>query len=90
MERICLFVFVCILQVCILEKVEGLLASMLKEQDGCSGSPYITFDVSVDRGEPVLLLFSLTGSNGSFSETREMNTKRGIFHIGYPIQGRYI
>ncbi|KAM6934543.1 polycystin-1-like protein 2 [Xenentodon cancila] len=74
------------LQVCILEKIAGLHASVLKGSDDCSDSPYMTLDVSLDRGEPVLLTFSLSGSNGSFSETREMNTKRGMFQIGYPVQ----
>ncbi|XP_035813867.2 polycystic kidney disease protein 1-like 2 [Amphiprion ocellaris] len=75
------------LQVCILEKVARLHASILTERDDCSDSPDITLGVSLERGTPVLLLFSLTGDNSSFSETREMNTRKGIFLIEHPIQG---
>uniref|UniRef100_A0AAQ6AF67 Polycystic kidney disease 1 like 2a n=1 Tax=Amphiprion ocellaris TaxID=80972 RepID=A0AAQ6AF67_AMPOC len=74
------------LQVCILEKVARLHASILTERDDCSDSPDITLGVSLERGTPVLLLFSLTGDNSSFSETREMNTRKGIFLIEHPIQ----
>lgn len=75
-------------QVCVLEELAGLRASLLKETDDCSGSAGITLEVSLDRGEPVLLLISLTGENGTFSETREMSTRRDIFQISHPIQGR--
>ncbi|XP_044072039.1 polycystic kidney disease protein 1-like 2 [Siniperca chuatsi] len=75
------------LQMCVLEKVAGLQASVLTERDDCLESPDITIGVSLERGAPVLLLFSLTGDNSSFSETREMNTRKEIFHIGHPIQG---
>ncbi|XP_076603671.1 polycystin-1-like protein 2 [Chaetodon auriga] len=74
------------LHVCVLERVAGLQASVLTQKD-CLHSPDITVGVSLERGTPVLLLFSLTGSNNSFSETREMNTTRGIFHIGRQIPG---
>lgn len=60
---------------------------MLKRRENCSGSRCIALGVSLERGEPVLLHFSLTGAKNSFSETREMNTKRKIFHIRHPLQG---
>lgn len=72
---------------CVLEKVAGLQASVLTERDDCLDSADITVGVSLERGAPVLLLFSLAGDNSSFSETREMNSKKEIFHIGHPIQG---
>ncbi|XP_007572505.1 polycystic kidney disease protein 1-like 2 [Poecilia formosa] len=75
------------LQVCVWEELAGLQASLLRETDDCSGSACITLEVSLDRGEPVLLLISLTGENGTFSETREMSTTRDIFQISHPIQG---
>ncbi|XP_038575816.1 polycystic kidney disease protein 1-like 2 [Micropterus salmoides] len=74
------------LQMCVLEKVAGLQASVLTERDDCLDSADITVGVSLERGAPVLLLFSLAGDNSSFSETREMNSKKEIFHIGHPIQ----
>uniref|UniRef100_A0A8D3E2G5 Polycystic kidney disease protein 1-like 2 n=1 Tax=Scophthalmus maximus TaxID=52904 RepID=A0A8D3E2G5_SCOMX len=76
------------LQVCVLENVVGLWASVLMERDECGRSPHITVDVSLEKGAPVLLLFSLTGGdNDSFYESREMNARKGIFHIGHPIHG---
>ncbi|AWP12851.1 putative polycystic kidney disease protein 1-like 2 [Scophthalmus maximus] len=76
------------LQVCVLENVVGLWASVLMERDECGRSPHITVGVSLEKGAPVLLLFSLTGGdNDSFYESREMNARKGIFHIGHPIHG---
>ncbi|XP_067459444.1 polycystin-1-like protein 2 [Thunnus thynnus] len=75
------------LQVCVLEDVTGLQASVLAVRGDCLDSPDITIGVSLERGTPVLLLFSLTGDSSSFSETREMNTRKEIFHIERPIQG---
>uniref|UniRef100_A0A8C9YDZ1 Polycystic kidney disease 1 like 2a n=1 Tax=Sander lucioperca TaxID=283035 RepID=A0A8C9YDZ1_SANLU len=75
------------LQMCVLEKVAGLQASVLTERDDCLDSPDITLGVSLERGAPVLLLFSLTGDNSSYSETRGMNTSKDIFHIGHQVQG---
>ncbi|XP_035860041.1 polycystic kidney disease protein 1-like 2 [Sander lucioperca] len=74
------------LQMCVLEKVAGLQASVLTERDDCLDSPDITLGVSLERGAPVLLLFSLTGDNSSYSETRGMNTSKDIFHIGHQVQ----
>ena len=81
-------VFLCfvplhVLQMCVLEKVAGLQASVLTERN----DRLITVGVSLNRGAPVLLLFSLTGDNISFSETRELNTREGIFHVGHQIPG---
>ena len=76
-----------ILQMCLLEKVAGLQAAVLTERDDCPDSEDITVGVTLERGAPVLLLFSLTGDNRSYSETREMNASKNIFHIGHPIKG---
>uniref|UniRef100_UPI0037E779AE polycystin-1-like protein 2 n=1 Tax=Semicossyphus pulcher TaxID=241346 RepID=UPI0037E779AE len=51
------------LQMCVLEKVAGLQASVLTEQPDCQDSASITIDVSLERGTPVLLLFSLKGDH---------------------------
>ncbi|KAM9346888.1 polycystin-1-like protein 2 [Symphorus nematophorus] len=75
------------LQMCVLEKVAGLQASVLTERNDCLDSPDITVGVSLEQGAPVLLLLSLTGDNITFSETREMITRKDIFHIGHRIQG---
>lgn len=72
-------------QVCSLEKVSGLRASVLTERMG-SGT---AVSVSVDAGFPALLLFTAPGKNGSFSESREMNTRMCIFHLGHQLQGKF-
>ncbi|KAK2839552.1 hypothetical protein Q5P01_013292 [Channa striata] len=71
------------LQVCVLEKVTGLQASILTEGNDSE----ITVGVSLEGGAPVQLLFYLTGENGSFYEARQMNTRKEIFHIGPQIDG---
>uniref|UniRef100_A0A3P8P2Q7 Polycystic kidney disease 1 like 2a n=1 Tax=Astatotilapia calliptera TaxID=8154 RepID=A0A3P8P2Q7_ASTCA len=76
------------LQVCVLEKIVGLQASVLTAGDECLDSPFIIFDVSLVRGEPVMLLFSLSGNNGLFTETRQMNTRKEMFETENPIQGK--
>nr|XP_033472921.1 polycystic kidney disease protein 1-like 2 [Epinephelus lanceolatus] len=74
------------LQMCELEKVARLEATVLTERDDCPDYPDITVSVSLEQGAPVLLLFSLSGDNSSYTETREMNTSKEIFQIGHPIQ----
>lgn len=69
---------------CVLEKVAGLRASVLTERKD-SG---ITVAVSVERGAPVLLLFTVMKQKSSFSETRGMNTRMGIFHLGHRKEGK--
>lgn len=78
-----------ILQVCVLEEVAGLQASLEAEGSECPLSPHLSIGVSLRQGAPVLLLFFLTGDSSSFSETREMtqNGKKEIYHIRNPIQG---
>ncbi|XP_047457946.1 polycystic kidney disease protein 1-like 2 [Mugil cephalus] len=75
------------LQVCILEKIVGLQATMLTERNDCSEPADVALGVSLEQGAPVVLFFFLTGENSSYSETKEMNTRKDIFHIGHPIQG---
>ncbi|XP_068592767.1 polycystin-1-like protein 2 [Cebidichthys violaceus] len=75
------------LQMCVLEEVAGLQASVTTEGEEFLCSPDVSVGVSLERGAPVLLLFSLTGDNGSHSEVREMKTSEDIFCIAHPIQG---
>ncbi|KAF7660845.1 hypothetical protein LDENG_00274440 [Lucifuga dentata] len=76
------------LQVCVLEEVAGLQASVVAEDD-CGHSPVLNVSVSLQRGAPVQLLFFLTGDNSSISESREMlqNKRKEIHHIRNPIKG---
>lgn len=67
-----------------MEKVSGLRAWVLAERMD-SGT---AVSVSVDGGFPALLLFTATGKNGSFCESREMNTRMGIFHLGHQLRGK--
>ncbi len=72
---------------CVLEKVAGLQASVLTERDDCLGSQDIAVGVSLKQGVPVRLIFSVTGDNSSFSETREMKKRMEVFYFGSWIQG---
>ncbi|KAM8855042.1 polycystin-1-like protein 2 [Spinachia spinachia] len=69
------------LQMCVLEKVGGLQASLLTRGVDHGYSPGATVGVSLKRGAPVLLLFSLTGDNSSYSGVREMDKSKAIFHF---------
>uniref|UniRef100_A0A6Q2YTG2 Polycystic kidney disease 1 like 2a n=1 Tax=Esox lucius TaxID=8010 RepID=A0A6Q2YTG2_ESOLU len=72
------------LQVCLLEPVEGLLASLMAE---CSKAD-LYISVSLERGAPVQLLFQVSGTNDSLSETRDMQTtSMQVHHISTTIQG---
>ncbi|CAG5865975.1 unnamed protein product [Menidia menidia] len=71
------------LQVCIVEEISGLRAAVVRES--CV-RPHGALGVSLTRGAPVQLFFSLTGDHGSFSETKRMNSKRRVFHIRHPIR----
>lgn len=75
---------------CVLDKVAGLQASVLRDEDVSLRSPGLTVGVSLERGTPVLLLFNVIRHNNSFTQTREMNTTSGIFHIGHQFQGKVI
>nr|XP_040057277.1 polycystic kidney disease protein 1-like 2 isoform X1 [Gasterosteus aculeatus aculeatus] len=75
------------LQMCVLEKVGGLRASVLTQGNAYGYSPGTTVGVSLERGAPVQLLFSLNGE--SYSEVREMNTSEDIFHFAHPFRGLF-
>ncbi|XP_034549878.1 polycystic kidney disease protein 1-like 2 [Notolabrus celidotus] len=75
------------LQMCVLENVAGLQASVLADHSDCQDSSHIPVGVSLQSGAPVLLLFFLTGEDGSFSEMREMKKRKDIFYIGKQIKG---
>ncbi|KAM9851174.1 polycystin-1-like protein 2 [Aulostomus maculatus] len=71
-------------QVCVFEEVSGLQASV---QVNRLGSPDLSVAVALERGEPVLLLLSVTTGNSSSTEIRQMDTRKEIFHFECPIQG---
>lgn len=85
---LCFVILYLLLQMCVLEKVAGLQAAVLRDEDDSLDSPGLTVGVSLERGAPVLLLLTVIRHNNSFSETKEMNTRKGIFHIGHQIEGK--
>nr|XP_033965449.1 LOW QUALITY PROTEIN: polycystic kidney disease protein 1-like 2 [Pseudochaenichthys georgianus] len=75
------------MQMCVLEKMTGLQASVLTEDEHCLDSKDVTVAVTLEQGTPVLLRFDVTGDYSSYSETNILNTGSDIFHIGPSIQG---
>ncbi|XP_060740105.1 polycystin-1-like protein 2 [Tachysurus vachellii] len=70
------------LELCLVEPVDGLKASVAPEQDLCSDSA-LYVNVSLDHGAPVELLFLVTADNDSFSEIHRMlNGSLQMFRTG--------
>ena len=77
------------LRLCLVEPVDGLKASVVAEEGTC---PLDTSDlvlrVSLERGGPAELLFSLTAPWDNRTETREMqNASLQDYNISDPIRG---
>ncbi|KAG7283715.1 hypothetical protein CRUP_034339 [Coryphaenoides rupestris] len=61
------------LRLCLLELVDNLKASVVAEEGSCPpDSLPLAFRVSLERGGPAMLLFSLIGDRDNRSETRDM------------------
>ncbi|XP_039867914.1 polycystic kidney disease protein 1-like 2 [Simochromis diagramma] len=60
------------LELCLLHPVEGLQASVIVEEDVCPDSCDLIINISLERGAPVELLFTLTGAEDTLSESRDM------------------
>ncbi|XP_029385709.1 polycystic kidney disease protein 1-like 2 isoform X2 [Echeneis naucrates] len=71
------------LQLCVFEEVAGLQVSVLAERED---QAEMTVAVSLERGWPVVLIFSLTGDDSVY-ESREMNLRKGTFHLKKPARG---
>lgn len=79
------------LELCLLEPVEGLQASVIAEEDGCPNSTDLNISVSLERGAPVELLFTLTGARDSLSETRNMfSGSLQAYTFSNPLEGTSI
>ncbi|MCJ8737360.1 hypothetical protein PDJAM_G00023180 [Pangasius djambal] len=75
------------LELCLVEPVDGLQASVAPEQDLCSDSA-LYVNVSLDHGAPVEVLFLVSGDNDSFSETHQMlNGSLQMFRISSKVEG---
>ncbi|XP_023129023.3 polycystic kidney disease protein 1-like 2 isoform X1 [Amphiprion ocellaris] len=61
------------LELCLLEPIESLQASVIAENDVCPDSADLIIGVSLERGAPAELLFTLTGAKDTLSETRDLH-----------------
>ena len=77
----------CLVQMCVLESIAGLSASVVSEDGSCLQSSDVSIRVSLQKGSPVGLVFLLTGLNGSSSQSREMLRNRALYTIRNPFQG---
>ncbi|XP_029979509.1 polycystic kidney disease protein 1-like 2 [Sphaeramia orbicularis] len=76
------------LELCLLEPMEGLQASVAAEEGECPDSTDLTISVSLEQGAPVQLLFSLTGDKDTISEHRNMlNGSQQSFTFSSPLEG---
>lgn len=80
--------FVC-LQVCVLEKISGLQASILEDTVDPFGAHRVAVGVSLKRGAPVYLSFLMKGEHSSLVETRKTDVKSGTFVIQCPAKGKF-
>ncbi|XP_019742004.1 polycystic kidney disease protein 1-like 2 [Hippocampus comes] len=77
-------------ELCLLEPVEGLQASVIAEDDRCPDSSDLIIGVSLERGAPVQLLFTLTVNNVTHLETRNMlNGSLQMYTFGSPVEGSF-
>jgi hypothetical protein len=71
------------------EPVDGLKASAVAEEDACPlDTSDLALSVSLERGAPAELLFSLASPWDNRTETREMlNASLQDYHFSDPIRG---
>lgn len=76
------------LKLCLLEPIEGLRASVIAEEDVCPDSTDLTIGVSLERGAPAELIFTLTGASDTLSENRDMlNGSLQVYTFSSPLEG---
>lgn len=79
-----------VLDLCLLEPVEGLIADVELEHEQCPVR-VLQVNVTLARGAPVQLHFMLSGANHTFSEMHEMlHGGPQLFHVSNTIQGASI
>ena len=79
------------LQGCVLKPVEGLQASVMSEGEECPNTSDLIIGVSLENGNPVQLVFTMTGDNDTFSETRDMlNGSLATYTFSSPIEGTHV
>ncbi|XP_061669953.1 polycystin-1-like protein 2 isoform X2 [Syngnathoides biaculeatus] len=74
-------------ELCLLEPLEGLRASVMAEDGRCPDSGDLTVGVWLERGAPVRLLFTLSVNNVTRLETRDMvNGSFQTYTFGSPLE----
>ncbi|XP_041634961.1 polycystic kidney disease protein 1-like 2 [Cheilinus undulatus] len=77
-------------ELCLLEPVESLQASVIAEGDECPDSTDLIIGVSLERGAPAELLFTLTGAKDNISESRDLlNASLQAFTFSSPLEGLF-
>lgn len=77
------------LELCLLDFVEGLQASLVSEEDECPDTTDLIIAISLERGAPVQLLFNITGVTDALSETRDMfNGSLQAYTFSSPLEGK--
>lgn len=77
------------LELCLLEPVEGLQASVeVAEESECPDITDLVIGVSLERGAPAKLLFTLIGRRDNMSETRDiLNGSIQTYMFSSPLEG---
>ncbi|KAJ3593029.1 hypothetical protein NHX12_005367 [Muraenolepis orangiensis] len=80
------------LRLCVVEPVDGLNASVVVEEGTCPPDfSDLVLRVSLERGGPVKLLFSLIGDPDNHSDTREMkNASSQDYSFSEPVKGEQL
>lgn len=77
-----------VLVLCLLEPVEGLLASVIAEAGACPDSTDLIIGVTLEQGAPVELLFNLTGARDTLTESRHMlSNSLQTYTFSNPLEG---
>lgn len=76
-------------ELCLLEPVQGLQAWVEWAEDGhCPDSTHLLIGVSLERGAPARLLFTLTARGDALAESRDMlNSSTQTFTFSRPLEG---
>lgn len=77
------------LELCLHEPVEGLRSSLVSDEGTCPDSADLIVGVSLERGDPVQLLFNLTGAVDTLTDTRDMlNGSFQTYTFSSPLEGK--
>lgn len=61
---------------------------MLADKEANLNRESVAVSVSLERGVPALLLFTLLRHNNTIYKSEEINTKKAIFYLGHHFHGR--